>query len=614
MASSLTVRLARASRSPEAPGQGAIQLPRKKIHTDMPIGEIYPRLLRYTWRYKHWLTFAGLGMAIYAGADTALIYILKPLLDGSIVNRDPWMIRWIPIFMLGLFIGRGIAGFVSNYGMAWVANRVVYNVRSDVFEKFLRLPASFFDRNTTGRTTAMLTYYTSQISGAATSAITIVIQDTLRIVGFTLLMFWVNWSLALITLLVGPIIALIVNHVSKRFRRYSATIQQSMGDITHISEEVLTGQRVVKVFGGEDHERDAFERVNAFNRRMAMRKATTSAASVPVIQFIAAIAIAFVVSVAVRNTGGGVMTPGDLATFFGAMMGMMGPIKRLTGVNATIQAGMAAAGAIFELIDEPGEPDHGTRTLVRARGKIDVEDVSFRYPGGDHDVLRHISFHVQPGQTVAFVGRSGSGKSTLLSLLPRFYDVQEGRITLDDVPVADYRLVDLRRQISLVDQNVVLFNDTIAGNIAYGALGDTDRPMIEDAARRAYAADFIEALPEGYDTQVGQNGLMLSGGQRQRVAIARALLKDAPILILDEATSALDTESEKAIQKGLDNLMRNRTTLVIAHRLSTIQDADRIVVMHDGQVVEQGDHAELMAHGGHYRSLHDIQFASPGGA
>ncbi|WP_423820911.1 lipid A export permease/ATP-binding protein MsbA [Salinisphaera sp. SPP-AMP-43] len=584
---------------------------RKKIHTDMAIGEIYPRLLRYTWRYKHWLGVAGLAMAFYAGADTALIYILKPLLDGSIVNRDPWMIQWIPIFMLGLFIGRGLAGFASSYAMAWVSNRVIYHVRSDVFDKFLRLPASFFDHNTTGRTTAMLTYYTSQISGAATSAITIMIQDTLRIVGFTLLMFWVNWSLALITLLVGPVIALIVSHVSKRFRRYSATIQQSMGDLTHISEEVLTGQRVVKVFGGEAHERKAFDRVNARNRRFAMRKATTSAASVPAIQFIAAIAIAFVVSVAVRDTGGGVMTPGDLATFFGAMMGMMGPIKRLTNVNSTIQAGMAAAGAIFELIDQPGEPDQGTQALARASGRIAVAHVWFHYPGADHNVLRDISFQVEPGQTVAFVGRSGSGKSTLLSLLPRFYEINSGRIALDDVNVTDYRLEDLRRQISLVDQNVVLFNDTIAGNIAYGALGGADRAAVEDAARRAYAADFIEALPEGYDTKVGQNGIMLSGGQRQRVAIARALLKDAPILILDEATSALDTESEKAIQKGLENLMRDRTTLVIAHRLSTIQDADHIVVMHDGALVEQGTHAQLMAHGGHYRSLHDIQFAQP---
>ena len=584
---------------------------RKTIKTDMPTGEIYPRLLSYTWRHKGWLGIAAAGMAGYAGADTALIYILKPLLDGSIVDRDPWMIRWLPIFMLLLFLLRGTAGFASRYGMSWVANRVIFYVRQDIFAQYLRLPSSFFDANSTGKTTAKLTYYTGQISGAATSAITILVQDSLRIVGFTFLMFWINWSLALITLLVGPIIALIIGHVSKRFRRYSVRIQQSMGDITHISEEVLTGQRVVKVFGGEDREREGFHRINEHNRRMSMRKATTSAASVPVIQMIAAFAVAFVVSVAVRDTGGGIMSPGDLAAFFGAMMAMMGPIKRLTSVNATIQAGMAAAGAIFELIDEPTETDNGTRTLDRADGHIEVEGLWFCYPDTQTDVLRNISFDVLPGQTVAFVGRSGSGKSTLLSLLPRFYDYERGSIRLDEHDLTEYRLADLRRQISLVDQNVVLFNDTVAGNIAYGALGDADRATIEDAARRAYAADFIETLPNGYDTVVGQNGIMLSGGQRQRLAIARALLKNAPILILDEATSALDTESERAIQKGLDNLMRDRTTLVIAHRLSTIQDADRIVVLHDGELVEQGTHTELMECRGHYRSLHEIQFAEP---
>lgn len=578
----------------------------------MQTGEIYPRLLRYTWAHKKWLGIAGVGMAGYAAADTALIYILKPLLDGSIVDRDPWMIRWIPAFMLGLFVMRGTFGFFSRYGMAWVANRVIYSVRHDIFDKFLLLPSSFFDHNSSGKTTAKLTYYTGQISGAATSAITIMIQDTLRIVGFTFLMFWINWSLALITLLVGPIIALIIGHVSKRFRRYSMRIQQSMSDITHISEEVLTGQRVVKVFNGQEHERASFDRINEHNRRMSMRQASTSAASIPIIQLIAAFAVAFVVSVAVRDTGGGVMSPGDLATFFGAMMAMMGPIKRLTSVNATIQAGMAAAGAIFELIDEPSEIDQGTLAVDRSRGQIAVRGLTFRYPRTERDVLRDINFAVEPGQTVAFVGRSGSGKSTLLSLLPRFYDYSEGSIQLDGHELPEYRLEDLRAQISLVDQNVILFNDTVAGNIAYGSLGDIDRETVMDAARRAYAADFIESLPNGYDTLVGQNGIMLSGGQRQRIAIARALLKDSPILILDEATSALDTESEKAIQKGLDVLMRDRTTLVIAHRLSTIQDADLIVVLHDGALVEQGTHTQLMAIDGHYRSLHDIQFAEPG--
>ena len=583
----------------------------KRPVTDMPIGEIYPRLLRYTGRYWRWLAVAGLGMAAYAGADTGLVYILKPLLDGSVVERDPWMIRWIPVFMLGLFLMRGCAGFLSQYGMAWVANRGVHDVRADVFGQYLCLPTSYFDANSSGKITAKLTYYTSQISGAATSAITIVVQDGFRVIGFVGLMFYINWSLALLTLVVGPPIAGIMNLVSKRFRRYSSRIQQSMGDLTHISEEVLTGHRVVKVFGGEEYEQSNFDAANERNRRMSMRMATTRAASVPVIQLIAAFAVAGVVWLAVRDTGGGIMSPGDLAAFFGAMLGLMGPIKRLTQVNATIQSGVAAAGAIFELLDEPREDTGGRRPLERAEGRIEMRELWFRYPRTERDVLRNVNLSVSPGQTIAFVGRSGSGKSTLLSLLPRFYDPTHGVILLDGHDVREYPLRTLRDQISLVDQNVVLFNDTVAHNIAYGSLRPANRAEVEAAAYRAYAADFIERLPQGYDTVVGQNGIMLSGGQRQRLAIARALLKNAPILILDEATSSLDTESEKAIQKGLENLMRDRTTLVIAHRLSTIQDADNIVVMHDGEVVEQGRHRELMDAGGHYRALHDMQFARP---
>ncbi len=580
-----------------------------KIETDLDMREIYPRLLQYTWRYWRWLLLGIIGMIGYAGADTALIYILKPLLDGSIVERDPFLIRWIPVFLLLLFLARGVAGFMSNYGMAWVANQVIFNVRSDIFAQYLRLPVAFFDANSTGKITAKLTFYTAQISGAATSAITIVVQDSFRVVGFLGLMFYLNWELALLTLTLGPLIALIIRYVSKRFRRYSGRIQSSMGDLTHISEEVLTGHRVVKVFGGEEFERENFERVNEHNRRMSMRMQTTTAASVPIIQFIAAFAVAGVVWFAVSDKGGGVMSPGDLAAFFGAMMALMGPIKRLTSVNATIQQGMAAAGAIFELLDEPGEVKGGELEVERAQGHLQVRELDFQYPQTDKRVLRGIDFTVEPGKTVAFVGRSGSGKSTLLSLLPRFYDATAGAILLDGHDIREYTLECLRRQISLVDQNVVLFDDTVARNIAYGVLRNTDRAAIEDAAKRAYAADFIENLPQGYDTLVGQNGIMLSGGQRQRLAIARALLKDAPILILDEATSALDTESERAIQQGLDQLMRDRTTLVIAHRLSTIQDADHIVVLHDGEMVEQGSHDELMALGGHYRSLHSMQFA-----
>lgn len=582
-----------------------------EAETAQSFRRIYLRLLRYTWRYKFWLVFAAVGMGGYAGADVTLVYLIKPLLDGSIVDRDPFLITWLPVFMLLLFFVRGIAGFVSRYGMARVATRVIYDVRADLFARCLTLPSSFFDHNSTGNTTAKLTYYTDQISGAATKALTILVQDSVRLLGFLGLMFYMNWTLALIIVAAGPAIAWLTSHVSKRFRRYSSHIQQSIGDITRISEEVLNGQRMVKVFGGQVRETGSFNQANEHSRRMSMRKATTLAASVPITQIIAAFAVAGVIAIALRNTGSGVMSPGEIAAFFGAMMGMMGPIKRLTSVNATIQSGVSAAASIFDLIDEPGETDTGTRRLEHARGHIEIDQLSFRYPGTEATVLRDIDVEIKPGETVAFVGRSGSGKSTLLSLLPRFYDSDTGSIRLDGHPLNEYQLADLRNQIGLVEQDVVLFNDTVARNIAYGSLGGAEREAVEAAAERAYAADFIRGLPNGFDTEVGQNGIMLSGGQRQRLAIARALLKDAPILILDEATSALDTESERAIQKGLDNLMRDRTTLVIAHRLSTIQDADRIIVLHDGAMVEQGTHDELMAKGGHYRGLHDIQFANP---
>lgn len=577
----------------------------------MTTQRIYPRLLRYTWRYKAWLGLAVLGMVGYSGADVLLVYLIKPLLDGSIVDRDPFLITWMPLFLLLLFVWRGVAGFVSRYSMAWVSKHVVFDVRNDMFGRYLTLPSSFFANNSTGSTTAKLTYYTGRVAGAATSAATTVIQDSVRLVGFLGLMFFMNWSLTLITLAVAPAVAWLTFHVSKRFRRYSSRMQQSIGDITRISEEVLKGQRMVKIFCAQWREAKNFLDANEHYRRMSMRNATTLAVSVPVTQIVAAFAVAGVISVALRDTGGGVMTPGELAAYFGAMIGMMAPIKRLTSVNARIQSGLAAASAIFDFLDEPGEVDRGTRELLQCRGHIQIENLSFYYPGTKTDVLRDIDVGIRPGETVAFVGRSGSGKSTLLSLLPRFYDADRGGIRLDGYPLAEYRLMALRSQISLVEQDVVLFNDTVARNIAYGSLGNADHAAIKDAAERAYAAEFVQALPNGYDTLVGQNGIMLSGGQRQRLAIARALLKDAPILILDEATSALDTESERAIQKGLGALMQSRTTLVIAHRLSTIQNADRIVVLHDGAVVEQGSHDELMDQGGHYRSLHNIQFAQP---
>ncbi|MDN5863213.1 MAG: ATP-binding cassette domain-containing protein, partial [Salinisphaera sp.] len=491
----------------------------KEIETSYRTRDIYPRLLRYTLRYWPWMALALVCMAVYAGLDTALLYILKPLLDGSIVERDPFMIRWIPVILFGLFLIRGVVGFGSRYGLARVARHVIFDVRRDIFAQFLRLPVAYFQRTASGKLTAKLTYYTSQIEGAGIYALTIVVQDSLRLVGFIGLMFYLNWLLALLTLTAGPLIAWVVRGVTLRFRRYSGRIQTSMGDITQISEEMLTGHRVVKIFGGEDYERKRFAKVNEHNRRMSMRMAATQAASVPVIQVISAFAVAGVVWVAVHQATAGGMTAGGLAAFFGAMLALMGPIKRLTNVNAAIQKGLAAMGSIFELLDESGEDAGGDQTLERAAGSITIDKLWFRYPDTSRDVLRGIDLDVKAGETIALVGRSGSGKSTLLSLLPRFYDPSQGRIRLDGADLRAYRLADLRAQVSLVDQNVVLFNDTVARNIAYGSLVRHGRGEIMAAARRAYAAGFIEALQRGYDTLIGQNGIKLSGGPRQRLAI-----------------------------------------------------------------------------------------------
>ena len=581
----------------------------KEPTTKMDMREIYPRLLRYTFRYWKAFVLAILGMVLYAGVNTSMAYVLKPLLDGSLMERDPFLIKWMPLVLVLLFLCRGLANFLSGYGMAYVNTKVVQVVRSEIFAKYLLLPTAFFDKHSSGQITAKLIYHTGQITGSATSALTVTVKDGLTVVGLVGLMFWMNWSLAVIVFAVGPLIGLVIVLVSRRFRKYSKRLQNLAADLLEVSEEVLTGRRVVKIFGAEDHEINAFERVNQRTARMGMRMATTSAASTPIIQIIAATAVGTVVYFAVRDTGGGLMTPGEFAAFFGAMVGAMSPLKRLTGVIATVQRGMAAAGSIFEFLDEPQEDQGGTRALGRSQGEISFQQIRFGY--GDTPVIRDISLHIPAGQTVAFVGRSGAGKSTLLSLLPRFYDPAAGRIEIDGHDIRSYPISALRAQISLVDQNVVLFNDSVARNIAYGAPEPVDRGAIEAAARKAYAWDFIESLPEGLDTEIGQNGIMLSGGQRQRIAIARALFKNAPILLLDEATSALDTESERAIQKGLENLMRDRTTLVIAHRLSTIQHADMIAVMHDGRVVEQGTHDELVAQGGHYRALRDLQFAEP---
>ena len=569
---------------------------------------IYRRLLRYS--LVHWRLFlvAVVGMVLFAMSETAFAWLMKPLLDGSFVERDPTIIRWMPPLVLGLFLLRGAAAFVSDYYMADVGQRVIKTIRTELFDHFLRLPSSFYDRNASGQLLSSLTFNVDQVANAATQAVTVMIRDSIKVVGFMGLMFYLNAKLAVFAVLVSPLIAVLIRWISGRFRRISTRIQHSMGELTGASEEMIKGQRLAKVFGAQDHESRRFDRVNERNRQLLMKRALTQAASNPVIQLIAAVPMAGIVYVATNDSISGAMTPGAFAAFLGAMVGLLNPLKQLTTVNATLQRGIAAAGSIFALLEVDAEPDSGQQPLVRAKGAVCFERVHFAYDPAKGEVLKGIDLAIEPGQTIALVGRSGSGKTSLVNLLPRFYEPQAGRILVDGIDIREYRLADLRRQLAVVGQEVVLFNDSVAANIAYGEDPAQVMERVEAAARAAHAWEFIEKLPQGLWTPVGQQGVLLSGGQRQRVAIARALFKDAPILILDEATSALDTEAERHIQAALETLMRNRTTLVIAHRLSTVTRADSIVVMQDGWIVEQGSHARLLENNGPYAELYRLQF------
>lgn len=566
---------------------------------------VYKRLLRMTAPYWRVFVIGVIGMVLFAVADVGLIQLLEPLLDGTFVDRDPDVIRMMPFAILLLFVVRGLAGLMSSYGMAWVGRRVIKDMRGLVFDQYLRLPVSYYDQQAGGALISRLTYNVDQVAESTSSAITSVIKDGLTAIGLLGLLVYQNWKLAMFVLVLGPVIAVLVRVVSRRFRTLSRRIQHSMGDTVHVADEVIKGHRVVKVFGGEALEAKRFEAVSEYNRRQHLKMVLAQAGSTTLIQWIAAVAIALVVYIATTDP---TMSPGSFAAFMGALIALLRPLRSLTTVNERIQRGIAAASDIFALLDESPEPDAGTHTIARAQGAIAFESVTLTYDGAAQPAVRDIDLTVEAGEVVAFVGRSGSGKTTLLSLIPRFYLPQQGRVLLDGIPTADIRLSDLRRQVALVDQNVTLFNATVAENIAYGLGRTPDREEVIAAAKSAHAWEFIQKLDNGLETRVGQNGVLLSGGQRQRLAIARAILKDAPVLILDEATSALDTESERAIQHALDSLMQGRTTLVIAHRLSTIQNADRIVVMDQGQIAEVGSHEALLARGGHYATLHSLQF------
>ncbi|MDH5393166.1 MAG: lipid A export permease/ATP-binding protein MsbA [Gammaproteobacteria bacterium] len=571
--------------------------------------QTYKRLLSYVMQYWVVFLFAVVGMIVAALTETAFAALMEPMLNGSFVDKDPDVIAWVPLALIGIFVVRAAASFVSGYGMSWIGRNLILTVRNEMFSKMLVLPDTYFDQTETGKVISKFVYDAEQVANAATKSITILIRDTVTLIALFGWMLYLNVILTLTFIVVSPVIGVLIAIVSKRFRLISRRIQNSMGDVSSIVDQSVRAQRVVKIFGGQSFETDAFSNINNQNRRQQLKLAITTALSVPIIQLIIAIALAGVIYIATMK---GVIEDIDVGTFmsfFIAMMMLFAPMKRLTNVNVDIQKGIAASVSIFELLDQPTEKDSGQKQLSDVVGDIQYKNVSFQYESSHRQILSNINLHIEPGKSVAFVGRSGSGKTTLVNLLPRLYEVSQGQIEVDGNNCRDLSLQSLRKHIAYVGQETIIFSATLKENIAYGMMQQACDEDIIKAAEAAHAIEFINELPDGLNTWVGEGGIQLSGGQRQRIAIARALLRNAPILILDEATSALDTESERHIQEALEELVKNRTTLVIAHRLSTIENADKIVVMDNGQIVEQGTHQELIRlENGHYAALHQIQF------
>lgn len=572
--------------------------------------QTYKRLLSYAKPF--WLAFslAVIGNMIYAGASTGMAAAMEVVI-AAIENPTDRNRIFLTALIIGVFAMRGLGTFLGQYFIQYVGRQIIHALRTQVFDQLLVLPSRFYDDHSSGHLVSKMTFNVEQVADATTNAVTILLREGLTIVGLLGFMFYTNWKLTLIFIALAPLIGLVVSFASKRFRKISLRIQSSMGDITHVASEAISGYRVVRIFGGERYEQGRFYDVSQRNLRQSLKMASTKAISVPIVQLLVAVSIAALVWLMLAPEIRNGMSTGELVAFITAASTMAKPVRQVTSIHDQIQKGVAAAYDVFQTVDEIPEPDAGHYAPGRVDGQIALDNVCFRYRDQLDDVLHDINLTISAGQSVALVGRSGSGKSTLVSLLPRFYEYTGGEITLDDVPIRDYTLRALRDQIALVTQNVVLFNDTIAANIAYGTLSKNDPDAIRDAAAKAHALEFIDRMPDGMDTLIGDNGVMLSGGQRQRLAIARALLKDAPILILDEATSALDTESERHIQDALNVVMEGRTTLVIAHRLSTIEKADRILVMDGGHIVESGRHSELLEAGGVYAQLHQTGFGDP---
>ncbi len=567
---------------------------------------IYLRLLRYVKPYRWLFFFAVIGFVLYSASQPAMAKFMEYLVR-AIENKNSQDRYILPLVIVGIVFVRSVGAFMGNYLISTISYKLIHTLRIELFNRIVHLPGKYFDSHASGHLISVITYNVNGVTAAATDALKTTLREGGTVLFLLAYLLWEDWRLTLVLLMVAPLIGVSVNYVGKRLRRLSSKMQHTVGDITQVSSEMINGYRVMRSFGGEDYEKARFVAASQKNYVQNMKIVLTSCMNTPVMQMLIAVSMAIMVFVAL-----GLMQIDDTGAFIGYMTAVgaiLKPLRQLSDVIPTIQKGVAAADSIFLLLDEEPEKDHGQYQVTRARGAVTIQGLSFSYgPDASRPALADINLDVAPGEVIALVGRSGSGKTTLVNMLTRFYDSDQGQILLDGIPVQDYQLNNLRQQIALVNQQVVLFNDTVAANIAYGALATTDMEAIRRAADAAYATEFIEQLPQGFDTLIGEGGTRLSGGQRQRLAIARAILKDAPILILDEATSALDNESEGYIQAALDKVMQGRTTFVVAHRLSTIERADRILVMSEGRIIEQGTHSDLLARQGHYSRLHSRQF------
>lgn len=566
---------------------------------------LYLRLLRYAWRYKLAFALGIFSLVIWSATNTGFLASIRQVIDDGFIKQSPDKLTQLPLLLFGLMALRAVSGFISNFSMRWLGRHVVEDLRRDTFKRLMQLPVGFYDANSAGLIVSKLTFDAEQMSGACTKVVLTVVRDSFTALGILGYMLYLDWRLTLVFALIAPLMALYIKKMTPKLRVAGKQVQQSVGEMTQAAEEAIAGQRIVKIFGATDYEFERFANVAAKNRHMQIRVGRLSGLSSMVVELLAAMALGLIVYYAI-----GRFSAGEFAAFVGALLMLIAPIKNLAAINEDLQISLVAAQSVFGVMDTATEVNEGSKEITRAKGDIEFKNVTLSYENAKRPALNNLSFSIQSGEKLALVGRSGGGKTTLVNLLPRFYELQQGLILLDGIDVRALELKNLRSQFSLVSQDVILFNDTIFNNIAYGVLRDATEAEVIEAAKAAHAWEFIQQLPNGLQNEIGDRGVRLSGGQRQRIAIARAILKNAPILLLDEATSALDTESEQHVQAALDALMQNRTSIVIAHRLSTIENADRILVMDQGEIVESGSHQQLIALNGYYTKLYQKEFDS----